>query len=264
VSSSQEYDVIVNIQTRAVLATVAASEYALPPDVILVTVRDGSARLLDMSGGFHAVPAVGAQMLQETLANGAAAAAAQVAEDYGVAPRQVQDDLAVFLRELEKQGLLCSPRSRQRGGALGPARLLIRPALAAAHRLLRCPEKQARALLGLARLSFALFGWTATIAVWQEAHAHLPARQSTACDAELVQALDRTVRAAVAGHPFAVACKERALCSWSLARTAGLRATLIVGIELFPIAGHCWCEVSERPLGDDQGRCDQFTPVARW
>jgi hypothetical protein len=72
------------------------------------------------------------------------------------------------------------------------------------------------------------------------------------------------VRAAVAGHPFAVACKERALCSWSLARTAGLRATLIVGIELFPIAGHCWCEVSERPLGDDQGRCDQFTPVARW
>src|SRR4051794_23107217 len=96
-------DVIVNIQTRAVLATVPASEYALPSDVILVTVRDGSARLLDMSGDFHAVPAVGAQMLQETLANGAAAAAARIAEDYGVAPRQVQDDLAVFLRELEKQ-----------------------------------------------------------------------------------------------------------------------------------------------------------------
>ncbi|MFZ1106009.1 MAG: lasso peptide biosynthesis B2 protein [Hyphomicrobiaceae bacterium] len=255
---------IVSIRTCPALATAPAAEYALPQDVILVMVRDGSARLLDMAGNFHAVPPVGARMLQETLANGATAAATRIAEDYGVAHRQVEDDLAVFLRDLEKQGLLCSQRDRRRSGALGVARLLLRPALSAAHRLLRSPDKQARALLGLARLSFALFGWTATVAVWQEAHAHLPARQAGGHDAETVQALDRTVRAAVAGHPVAVACKERALCSWSLARTAGLNASLIVGIELFPMAGHCWCEVAARPLGDDQDRCDQFTPVARW
>jgi hypothetical protein len=256
--------VIVSIQACPDLATAPAAEYSLPRDVILLMVRDGSARLLDMAGGFHAVPAVGARMLEETLANGAAAAAMRIAEDYGVAHRQVQDDLAVFLRDLEKQGLLCSQRNRRRTGGLGAARILLRPALAVAHRLLRSPEKRARAVLGLARLSFAVFGWTATVAVWQEAHAHLPARQADGRDAETVQGLDRTVRAAVAGHPVAVACKERALCAWSLARTAGFNASLIVGIDLFPMAGHCWCEVAARPLGDDPNRCDQFTPVARW
>jgi hypothetical protein len=58
-------------------------EYFLPPDVILVTVADGSARLLDMAGSFHAVPKIGARMLEETLTSGAAAAAARVADDYG-------------------------------------------------------------------------------------------------------------------------------------------------------------------------------------
>lgn len=255
---------IVSIQACPASATVPAAEYCLPRDVILVRVRDGSARLLDMAGDFHAVPPVGARMLEEALANGAAAAATRIAEDYGVAHRQVQNDLAVFLRHLEKQGLLCSQRNPRRSVALGPARLLLRPALAVAHRLLRSPDSQARALLGLARLSFALFGWTATVAVWQEAHAHLPARQADGRDAETVRTLDRTVRTAVAGHPVSVACKERALCSWSMARAAGLSACLIVGIELFPMAGHCWCEVAARPLGDDQDRCDQFTPVARW
>jgi hypothetical protein len=256
--------VIVSIHTCPALATAPAPEYSLPPDVILVTVDDGSARLLDMAGGFHAVPAVGARMLQETLTNGAAAAATRIAEDYGVAREQVQSDLVVFLRDLEKQGLLRSHCNHRRSGALGPARLMLRPALHATHRLLRSPDRQARALLGWARLSFALFGWTATVAAWQEAHAHLPARQADERDAETIQMLDRTVRAAVAGHPVAVACKERALCSWSLARAAGLHACLIVGIELFPMAGHCWCEVAAQPLGDDRDRCDQFTPVARW
>jgi hypothetical protein len=255
---------ITSIQTCPALPAAPAAEYSLPSDVILVTVRDGSARLLDMGGGFHAVPAVGARMLQETLANGAAAAATRIAEDYGVAREQVQDDLAVFLRDLERQGLLCSQRNRRRSGALGPARLLLRPALGAAHRLLRSPGTRARALLGLARLSFVLFGWTVTVAAWQKAHTRLPARQAGERDAETIEMLDRTVRAAVAGHPVAVACKERALCSWSLARAAGLHASLIVGIELFPMAGHCWCEVAAQPLGDDQDRCDQFTPVARW
>jgi hypothetical protein len=83
----------------------------LAPDVILVTIKDGSARLLDMAGGLYAVPAVGARLLQETLMNGHAAAAARIAEDYGVAHEQVQNDLAVFLRDLETQGLLCKTPS---------------------------------------------------------------------------------------------------------------------------------------------------------
>jgi hypothetical protein len=59
--------VITSIQAYSVSPKEREVAYFLPPDVILVTVDDGSARLLDMAGGFHAVPAVGALMLKETL-----------------------------------------------------------------------------------------------------------------------------------------------------------------------------------------------------
>ncbi len=257
---------ITNIQACSVPPKQREAAYLLSPDVIFVTVDDGSARLLDMAGDFHAVPAIGARMLQETLANGADAAVTRIAEDYGVARQQVQDDLAVFLGELEKQGLLYNERRRRGrpGGASGLARLLLQPWLHGAHRLLRSPEAKARVLLALARLSFALFGWSRTVAVWQGMHARFPVRQAGEQEAGMIEALDRAVRAAVASHTVSVACKERALCSWSLARAAGLDASIIVGVFLFPIAGHCWCEVGTQTLGDDRDRCDEFTPVARW
>jgi hypothetical protein len=251
-------------QTCPAPAMQPGAQYFLPPDVVFLTVEDGSARLLDMAGAFHAVPAVGARMLQETLKNGADAAAARIAEEYDVAREHVAADLAVFLRDLESQGLLCGRRHRRRRGSFGLARLLLRPALRAAHRLPRSAQAKARIFLTLARLSFALFGWTPTISAWQEAHAHFPQSQAGEPDAATIQALDTTVRAAVASHPFAVACKERALCAWSLVRAAGLNASLVVGIDLFPIAAHCWCEVRAQPLGDDLERCIDFRPVARW
>src|SRR4030095_12358697 len=110
-----------------------------------------------MAGSVHAVSAVGARMLQETLASGPDAAVMRIAQDYGVAPQQVRVDLAVFLRDLGDQGLLCSrpcglPRRR---GTFGLARLVLRPSLHAAHRLLRSPEAKGLTLLALARLSFA-------------------------------------------------------------------------------------------------------------
>jgi hypothetical protein len=256
--------VIISIQTCPFPPSERDAEYFLPPDVILLTVEDGSARLLDMGGSFHAVPAIGARMLQETLANGAAAAAMRIADDYGVALQQVRSDLAVFLRDLEDQGLLCGQRNRQRRRSVGLARQLLRPSLHGTHRLLRSPEAKARVLLGLARLAFALFGWTPTVAAWQDAHALFPVRKACERDTETIQKLDRAVHAAAASHPVAVACKERALCCWSLARASGLHAAVIVGVELFPIAGHCWCEVGPHMLGDDREWCERSTPVARW
>jgi hypothetical protein len=255
---------ITSIQTSPALQKQA--EYSLAPDVFLVTVEDGSARLFNMGDRFHAVATVGARMLREILTSSAAAVAARIAEDYGVAQQQVESDLAVFLRDLEKQGLLCSQRNRQRSrrGSSRLPRLLIPPFLHGAHRRLRSPETRARALLGLARLSCALFGWTRTVVVWQEAHASFPSHQAGGPDTATIKMLDRAVRAAAASHPIAVACKERALCSWSLARTAGLHASIVVGVDLFPIAGHCWCEIGTHTLGDDRENCDYFTPVARW
>jgi hypothetical protein len=259
-------NVITNHPDCSVLPKEQEATYFIPPDVIIVTVDDGSARLLNMSGGFHAVPAVGARMLKETLANGPSAAATRIAADYGVDRQQVQNDLTKFLGELEKQKLLCRERGRRRrpGVASGLTRLLLQPSLMAVHRLLRSPEAKARTLLTLARLSFALFGWGRTVAAWKDAHARFPARPADAGDTPAIEVLDKTVRAAVASHPISVACKERGLCSWSLARASGLQASIIVGVFLFPIAGHCWCEVGTRIVGDDREWCEEFTPAARW
>jgi transglutaminase superfamily protein/coenzyme PQQ synthesis protein D (PqqD) len=263
---AQERVLLSNVESSPALLQEREAEYVLPPDVLFVPVEDGSARLLDMAGGFHSVSGIGARILQETLAHGASAAVTRIATDYGVARQRVQNDLAVFLRELEDQGLLCNrcSRRRRRGAAPGLAPIAIRPALPAAHRRLRSHQTKALALLALARLSFALLGWTRTVAVWQEAHAAFPARKPREADAETIRTLDSAVRAAAASHPIAIACKERALCSWSLARSAGLQASLVLAIALYPIAGHCWCEVGAQPLGDDNEPCEKFTPVARW
>jgi hypothetical protein len=257
---------IAGIQTRSSLRPSAAAVFSLAPDVIFVTIHDGSARLLDMAGRFHAVPAVGTLMLQETLAHGAEAAVQRIAQEYGVEPGQVQHDLDVFLRELEDQGLLCGLRTRQRRrtAGVGLARLFLRPALYGIQRLVRAPESKARALLGLARISFGLFGWTRIIAVWKEAHSRFASRQAGEPEEQTVRALDQAVRAAAASHPFEVECKERALCCWALARSAGLDAALVVGINLFPLAGHCWCEVGSTILSDNHDHCADYTPVGRW
>jgi hypothetical protein len=257
---------ITTVQTRSSSSPPVAADFCLPPDVLFVTVHDGSARLLDMAGRFHAVPAVGALMLRETLARGTAAAVNQIAEEYGVDAGQVQQDLDVFLRELEGQGLLCSRRNRQgwRVANINLARLLLRPALSWIHRAIRGREAKARALLGLARTSFALFGWTRTIAVWKEAHAHFASRQARESEEQTVRAVDQAVRIAAAGHLFAPECKERGLSCWALARAAGFDAALVVGIDLFPLAGHCWCEVGPWTLSDDPDRCANYTPVGEW
>jgi hypothetical protein len=257
---------ITTIQTHPGVPAGQQAEFSLPPDVIFVSVHDGSARLLNMAGCFHAVPAVGALMLRETLGRGAGAAVQRIAQEYGVEPRQVRKDLDDFLRELEDQGLLYSlgnPQPR-RGTGVGLARLFLRPALHGIQRLCRAPELRARALLGLARISFRLFGWTRTIAVWKEAHGRFATRPAGEPEQKTIRALDQAVRSAAASHPFEVECKERALCCWSLARSVGLDAALVVGINLLPLAGHCWCEVGSQLLSDNQDHCADYTPVGRW
>jgi hypothetical protein len=257
---------ITTIQTRFSRSAAPEAEFALPPDVIFVTVHDGSARLLDMAGRFHAVPAIGARMLQETLQFGRGEAGRRIAQEYGAAPWQVQTDLDVFLRELQEQGLLCKQGERRSCGGLaaGLARLFLRPALSWIHGVLRSADSKAPAILGLARLSFALLGWTRTIAIWKEAHAGFASRQADKGKEQAIRTLDQAVRAAAASHPFEVACKERALCCWALARAAGLAASLVVGIELFPLVGHCWCEVGPQTLSDDPDWCASFVPVGKW
>ena len=242
--------------------TARDAEYVLAADTTLVLVADGTARLLDMGGGFFALSAVGARMLRGVLERGAAATVRELAERYGVAADQVQADLNSLLNELRRRRLLHRGPSRRRGGSLWPA-LILGPWLRLA-RCFRFGKTQAAALLILAYLSFAWFGWVRTVALWRRCFRAPSRRDGAPADGETFPALDRTVREAATGLPFRVACKERALCCWALVRSAGAPARLVVGLALFPLAGHCWCESGDGVLSDHEDRCRSFTPVIRY
>lgn len=89
-------------------ADLTHSDYRLPPNVLILLIEDGSARLLDLGGNFYTISPVGAEMLAETLKVGTAAAAERIATKYATDVSHVQDDLQAFLHNLEEQRLICS------------------------------------------------------------------------------------------------------------------------------------------------------------
>lgn len=242
-------------------------QYVLALDVILVPVQDGTARLLDMSGRFYAVSALGARMLQDTLAQGTAAAVRSIAAQYRVDTTQVQRDVDTFLHELAKARLICHPLRRGRGRQASSivTSLLLLPTLRGIYRCTPSLRSRAWALLTLARLALPLFGWARTVAVWQQFHRQQRTEKpSLPAGAARITAIDEAVRAAAARHLLTMECKERAVCCWSLARAAGLPATLVVGINVFPLHGHCWCEIDHWIISDDRDRCARFHPVVTY
>jgi hypothetical protein len=247
------------------VATAAAAEYAFAPDVVCLPMQDGSVRLLDLGGHFYAISAIGAAMLKEMFERGTAGASQHLAGQYSVDIRQVQKDLAAFLRNLERHRLLYRrhARWRIRRPATALSCLLV-PLLYGVRRGVRSLHGQAWMLLALAHLSCWLFGLTRTIAVWKRCYGPAYGYMSAEAAAEPVRAIDAAVRQVAAAHVFQVECKERALCCWALARAAGVPAALVIGVSLFPVQGHCWCEYGTWTFSDERDWCEMFMPVARY
>jgi hypothetical protein len=218
-----------------------------------------------MNGSFHALSTVAAQMLQATLADGPKAAVRQIARHHDADAHQVEGDLDVFLGQIQALGLICGgPARRRRLGRTLAAYLLVLPALWLISRCLPLGRLRVSALLSLAWLSFRCFGWCPTLAVWRR----YPRQEAPSLSPEqgrlVAQAVDEQVRWAAAGHLLAMACKERALCCWAQARSAGLPAALVIGIQFCPLVGHCWCEAGPWTLSDDRNRCDRYQPIVRY
>jgi Transglutaminase-like superfamily/Coenzyme PQQ synthesis protein D (PqqD) len=251
------------ISAETTVRSTSQPEYVLAPHVVLVLVRDGTGRLLDMSGTFYALSATAAAMLDETLRVGPEAGAPGLAALYQVEEQRVRGDLRRFLDTLEQKGLIRRrghvPRGRE--DRRGLASLLLVPALRGIHYWPVSVGRKAKALLGLAYLSLRLFSLPHTIAAWQQYHRHSQPTIGHGDRETAAREVDTAVRSGAAYHFVNTECKERALCCWSLLRAQGFPAQLVFGIDLYPFTGHCWCQLDGQILTDYADRCERFTPV---
>ncbi len=251
------------ISAETVVRGASQPEYVLAPDVVLALVRDGTGRLLDLGGCFYALSATAAAMLHEALRDDPVRAASRLAARYQVQEEQVRGDLRQLLKDLERKGLIRRRGQVPRGskGRRCLASMFLRPALSCIHALPVSVRGKVKALLGLAYLSLRLFGLPPTIAAWQQYHRHSRLRIGRGDRETVVREVDEAVRSGAAYHFLNTECKERALCCWSFLRAQGFPARLVFGIDLYPFAGHCWCELDGRVLTDYEDRCERFTPV---
>jgi hypothetical protein len=241
-----------------------ASDDALAPDVALVVTEHGDGCIVDLNGSVYAVSPVAAAMLRDTFEHGRDAAITRNADRYGVDENRVASDLDAFLGGMAERGLL---QRRQTRRPIRARRILAGAVASVMHRLLRVagtPRARAWFALTLARLSFVTLGWNPTVKAWQKRLCRerkvLPGSRAQ----DLAQAIDGAVRSAAARHMMNVDCKERALACFALARCAGLPATLVVGVEFYPLAGHSWCETGSAVIGDEESNCKRFTPAFRY
>lgn len=236
----------------------AQGEYKLPPSVLFVLAPDGSGRLFDLEDSFYAVEAVGVRMLRHALREDRETTVSALARRHGVDANRILQDYSDFFQDLERRKLVCpraalpadAPRSRR------PA-MLLQPLFALIRRL--ALRQQAWALLALARLSIRIFGWNETRRAWLDHPGRTAALQGTAAET-----ICEAVRRVAARHLLGVSCKERSLCCWALCRAAGIPASVVLGISLFPLASHCWCETAAGCLTDFPDRCESFTPVLKY
>jgi transglutaminase superfamily protein/coenzyme PQQ synthesis protein D (PqqD) len=230
----------------------------LSPSVLLVAAPDGSGRLFDLEGSFYAVEPVGAQMLRDGLSKDREAAVRDLARRYGVDAGRIREDYIAFFQDLERRKLLYA----RAHPAAAPSRsrfltTLLRPLIALVARLPL--TLQTWAWLAAARVSIRIFGWNETMRAWLKYHCHASTLRGVG--EEVIRA---SVRSVAATHLLGVSCKERSLCCWSLCRAAGVPAWVVLGISLFPLASHCWCETAAGCLTDFPDRCEGFTPVLKY
>ncbi len=255
---------MLNERRSAVAESQGTVQYMLARDVVLVAAEDGSARLLDMDGAFFVLSAIASEMLQDTLAHGAEETVVRIATRYSESSDQVQLDLNRLLNELRRRGLIdegsaALPRHRLRRML---AAVCIGPPLRLLGLIAPLGGISTSILLIFARACFMLFGWGSTVSAWTSV---LPRRLSlsTRDQQYLIDRIDENIRDASGKIPF-LACKERALCCWYLLNLNRVSATLVVGIQLYPLSGHCWCQVGRQILTDVPGRCSLFDPVVRY
>ena len=236
--------------------------HRLREDVVLVVAKDGSGRLLDLSGEVLAISQSGVRMLECALSQDIEDASRTLSRAYRIDEARMQSDFFAFLASLNERHLLIRPGAEVATASTMAATLswLMAPFILVCKVKPRLIFAKAHLLLLTAFVSIRLFGWANAIRVWHCAAG--PSPYKAAGDAhDMFDIIDQVVARTVATFPFNVSCKERALACHLLLRAAGAESRIIIGVDLLPFAMHCWCESKTRVLADHPGSNERFTPV---
>ena len=233
-------------------------------------VDDGSARLVDLDGAVSALDATATTMMEAALRLSEAGAVAELADVFGVEPQRIATDLQAVL----------ATRSPGAHFAPGPADfpgVSSRPGTSwrRCSVLLLCawwvPGAIGKSRPGMPSLP------PTSLSAWPVGRqpsmpgSHRDAPDGAAPGVRQGMAAKNWPRStpsplpsscAAARYPFPLDCKDRALAAFAMARAAGLPARIVLGISLFPLALHAWCESGGRVVADQfDGYCDRYRPL---
>ncbi|MER8401215.1 lasso peptide biosynthesis B2 protein [Mesorhizobium australicum] len=235
-----------------------AIDFRLKDSVIVILAADGSGRLLDLDGDFIAVNRTAMELVDLAVRDGPRHAVTSIARHYRLSEVEVAEDFRALVELMRTHRLLSGTESRRTVWARGLAGLVS--GLVGGLRHSRLPlDLTIWLLLSLARLSFRRLSWAQAIDAW---HRHGVA--STAFLSRDINTLEVSVTTIAARHPMRPDCKEIAFCCWVLAAWTGSPSSLVLGVSLSPLAGHCWCVRDGRIVSDSVERCRSYREVRRY
>jgi hypothetical protein len=236
-------------------------ECTLLPGVVLLAVRDGSARLLNLDGSFSALSSTGSLMLQKVLQFSIEEAVQSICERFSVDEGSIRADLEKLLGDLERWNYILrqgSALSVKRAPTFTP--IAIKAALFILSKL-RNLRLQTGTLLILSWFSYRFLGWNQTISFWKEMALSFQRQPSAKLGAREIGEVIRHISARL---PWKIDCKEQTLTCWFLCRQFGVSTTMVLGIMIYPLASHFWCEWEGQCLTDDPERSRRYTPIIRY
>ncbi|WP_179436204.1 lasso peptide biosynthesis B2 protein [Streptomyces sp. Ag82_O1-15] len=242
-----------------------SGRYTLAAETALLRLPDRTSRLLNLAGKCYALQETATTILLSVLSDGADAAAHELATRHHMDESAVRRDIAAFVTDLEREGLVQSHTSgysntaARPGAGTAPSRagLLLAALARGSDRRMRI---RAFAVLAVVAVFMAVRGWPNTVSSCLACDIR-PVGANRGADRPSPGDISQAVRSAVARFPLPIDCKARALTSWLLLRSASLPATMVVGAKAFPLRCHCWCESDGRIVADDPERCAEYTEI---
>lgn len=238
-------------------------DYILRPDVLCVEVWDGTSRVIDFGGESFGLNVTATRMLTTTLTLGSTAAIQQLFASSVISEEQICEDHASLFGDLVRRGVVQRKEMSQSNSNLKGFLPYVGGKLVESCCIRAATSRSALiTLMTLGSIYVRCFGWAKTLRLWRRAVHNATAARVSGLEISIAQ-FSSNVKNALASCPVPVDCKVRALTSASVLSAAGMPAEIVIGIDLFPFLGHCWCECEGTAIADRIDRCTRFTPVIR-